>query len=135
MIFLTETDFIMQDALKTQLITNNASVANTAEGFAIDELSGYLSGRFDTALIFAQTGTSREPSVVRHLAALTLHHIHRKISPQNIPIWVKDGRDDAKSWGEMIMNNQLNPGLPLLPQTSGSGTFRFGGAKKVTKRF
>ena len=134
MIFLTEADFIMQEGLKTQLITNNPDIA-TAEKYAIDELSGYLSGRFDTAVIFAQTGTSREPSVVRHLAALTLHHIHRKISPQNIPIWVKDGRDDAKNWGEMIINNQLNPGLPLLPQTSGSGTFRFGGQKKVTQRF
>lgn len=134
MIFLTEDDFILQPQMKQILVTNNVQI-NTSEKYAIDEMSGYLSGRFNTAAIFGATGTSREPTVVRHTAALTLYHAQRLISPMNIPTWVKEGRDDARSWGDMVLNNQLNPELPLLEINNGSGTFRFGGAKKVTRRF
>jgi hypothetical protein len=134
MIFLTDTDFLLNAQLKAILVTNNADI-NTAEKFAIDEMSGYLSGRFNTAAIFAATGESREPSVVGHTAAMCLYHAQKKISPQNIPQWCKDDRNDAKQWATMILNNQLNPDLPLIASTTvDKGTFRFGGNKKVTHR-
>lgn len=134
MIFLTEDDFTIGEGLRKATITNNEFLS-TAESFAISEMKSYLAGRFDAAAVFATSGTGRNGDVVRHTAALTLYHAQRKIAVQNIPQWARDGRDDAIRWGQMILNNQLNPDLPTKAGTKqAQGTFRYGGNTKVSTR-
>jgi hypothetical protein len=135
MIFLTTNDFdaTLGASLKKILVTDNTSIQD-AENYAISEARSYLSGRFDVANIFSQTGSSRNPMLIKYIVDLTIYAAQSKISPQNIPAWCKQNRDEALSWFKMVANNELNPDLPLIPGTKPSGTFRFGGAKKITKR-
>lgn len=135
MIYLVDSDFdaTLNAALKKILVTDNTSIQN-AESYAIAEARSYLSGRFDVNSIFTQTGASRHQLLVKYVVDLTIYAAQTRISPQNIPAWCKTNRDTAMEWFRMVANNQLNPDLPLIPGSKPSGTFRFGGAKKVTRR-
>ena len=136
MIFLTTNDFdsTLNAALKATLVTNNASIQD-AENYAIAEARSYLAGRFDVNTIFTQTGAGRDPILVKHIIDLTIYAAQTRLAPQNIPTWVKQNKDSAIQWLKMVANNELNPDLPTIPGKSNTGTFRFGGAKKVTRRF
>lgn len=136
MIFLTSTDFdsVLNAQLKKILVTDNTNIQQ-AESYAISQIRSYLAGRFNVASIFAQVGASRNPIIVRHVTNLTIYAAQSLISPQNIPAWCKQSRDESLDWLKMVASNELNPDLPLIPGATHSGTFRTGGTKKLTRRF
>lgn len=135
MIFLTTNDFdsTLNEALKAVLVTNNASIQD-AENYAIAEARSYLAGRFDVNTIFSQSGAGRDALLVKYIVDLTIYAAQTRLAPQNIPAWVKQNKDSAIQWFKMVANNELNPNLPTIPGMTNSGTFRYGGAKKVTRR-
>lgn len=135
MIFLQDSDFdaTLGVSFKKILVTENPGIQD-AENYALAEVKSYLSGRFDVAAIFTQTGGSRHQLIVKYVVDLVVYAAQSRLSPQNIPAWCKQNRDAAMQWLKMVANNELNPDLPKIPGSKPSGTFRFGGPKKITRR-
>ena len=136
MIFLQATDFdtVLNPQLKKILVTDNTALAE-AVSFAITQMQNYLSGRFDVANIFGQSGTARNPVIVNYCVDLAVYRAMTLVSPQNIPTWVKQNRDSAIEGQKMEATNYLMPDLPIIPGTKNTGTMRFGGNKAVSKRW
>ncbi len=76
----------------------------------------------------------RNRQIVMYAVDITLYNLHSNSSPQNIPDLRVKRYDDAIKALTMMMNGQLNPDLPRLPDGN-SGTFRLGSNPKVSERY
>lgn len=114
MIFLKKSDFTKLISNQTlSVITNNNDVElDDAEGWAIDEMSAYLSNRYDTSKIFDPN--NRNGLIVLYLSDIVLYHLHSSSSPDNIPELREKRYKNAVDWLEKTADGFTNPNLPAL---------------------
>ncbi len=113
MIFLTDSDFTMLIRNEVMAVVTNGDAANKdkAELAAIEEMTSYLAGRFDTGLIFDDT--DRNPLIIMYCIDILLYHLHSNINPRNIPELRKTRYDSAIEWLKRVAAGGLNPNLPV----------------------
>ncbi len=97
-----------------------------AENTAISKVKSYLSTRYDTTAIFAQTGNTRHPMVLDCCVKICLFELHSLINPRKVPEYRKEAYDRAIDWLEQVMKGNVDP--PDLPRlTSPDGDYiKFG---------
>lgn len=84
-----------------------------AEQMAMEELTDYLSGRYNVKRAFACTGRERNMRLVMNCMDIALYHMATWL-PQNMGMAVREKRyDKAVEWMEAVRDGQLNPDLPL----------------------
>lgn len=90
------------------------ALLDTAEEQAISFVASYLNAKFDVAAIFAQTGSDRDPTILRICIDIALYYLHRRTTPRKIPDHRVDAYNEAKEWLEGVRAEEIVPiGLPL----------------------
>jgi hypothetical protein len=124
------------------LMGADASVMDLCEAAAIDEMQGYMRGRYDVGRIFVPSNGSaewlaaRSPLLVRHLVAMTLYLALQRSGFDELPQLRVNAYREAQQWLMDITNGKFDPGFPpkLDPQTgevdTSPGFFRIRGARK-----
>jgi phage gp36-like protein len=125
-------DMQIQAVIRNTVTGNSDTILDAAERAAIAEATSYLKGRYDTAVIFAATGSARNPILMTYLIDMMLYHIHCRITPSNIPAVREKRYENAIKWLEMVAADKLNPDLPVLPAQV-SGNFSLGSNLKASK--
>ena len=115
MVFLELSDFdsrIRSENL-LNILDDDLSILDDSEALAIDYTIGFISGRYDTDEIFAQTGTDRSPLVVSFLLSFILSDIHSRINTRNVPERVQNDYERDSELLERINAQEFTPNLPL----------------------
>lgn len=130
MIFLTTADLLTKIDQETldYISQGDANNIDLCEDEAIDEMIGYLNVRYDTDLIFTQTGTDRSAQIIMRCTDITLYHLHTSASPDNVPELREKRYNDAIGWLEKIADGFINPILPAK-ETEPTTPLRSGNSK------
>ena len=77
MIFLEQSDFraVCDDATLALIHQADPQNLDRAEGYAIEEVSGYLRSRYDMQKAYASTGTARNAQLVMITCDVVLYHL------------------------------------------------------------
>lgn len=115
MAFLEKTDFgtAIQENILDEIVEFDDTLIDTAIRSAVAFIKGYLNSRYDTAAIFAETGTGRNPIILMYAIDIALHDLHARINPRKIPDHRKERYKAAKEWLMDVSEAIINP--PDLP--------------------
>jgi phage gp36-like protein len=132
MSFLTKDDFssAIRSNVLDDIINFEDSRINVAVDDAVDLMAGYLSARYDVALIFAHTGTGRNKTIVRICKDIALYDLHSNINPRKIPKLRYDRYADAIEWLEKVRAQEINPIGLEVPVDNTKSYIKFGGNTK-----
>lgn len=109
-------------ALKVVSQSSPENIAN-AEAEAIEEISGYLRPVYDTAAIFAATGSDRNRLIMMYTADIALYHLTAS-QPQKMGSEIRKERyERAVKWLEGVQAGRIVPDLPLTVSDDGSAGF------------
>ncbi len=121
MVFLTTDDFTPQiRTMILNLVADDSSILDKAEATALEEMKSYLSGRYDTAHTFTQTGTSRNPLILTYCVDIVLYHIHARIPGRDIPTIRLTRYGDAIAWLRDVAAGTVNPSLNIRTDVDGN---------------
>ncbi|KAA2242820.1 hypothetical protein F0L74_09840 [Chitinophaga agrisoli] len=88
-----------------------------------------LPGTLPTDTAAWTLGDNRDQQMVLYMIDITLYHVHKRISPRNIPDLRVKAYDDAKQWLRYCANGDVTPALPVKQPRQG-GRIRYGGNVK-----
>jgi len=98
---------------------NDLSVVEICEDRAVEQMKGYLQGRYDCDAIFSATGTSRNQLVLMMAVDIALYHIFCAHNPQKMSQLRQDRYDRALEWLRKVSENKLSiAGAPMLESGS-----------------
>jgi len=136
---------VAYDYQLNEIIEEDESILHMAIDAAVEEMKSYLSPnkdslvRYDVTVIFAATGTDRNPLILELCKSIALWYICRLSNVDIILEKVKDRYDRAIDWLEKVSgtgkssgSSSISPGLPVLPDPDSNGTlpFRSGSREK-----
>lgn len=75
---------------------------------AVQEMRGYMSGRYDCDAIFGATGENRIELVVMYCLDITIYHTLTIHNPQKISQIRKDRFEEAKTWLQGVRDGIIN---------------------------
>jgi phage gp36-like protein len=125
--FLTIEDYKAVVDNKTLDVINQSDPANLvrAEGYAIDEISGYLRAAessktgirpYDVAAAFSKTGADRNRQLVMYTCDVALYHLIAWL-PQRIGFEIREIRyRRAIEWLESVQSGKVILDIPLIPE-------------------
>jgi phage gp36-like protein len=135
--FLTETDYDTLILDDDRLLISQATdtIRQQAETMAIDQMSGYLRPKYDTAATFAKTAADRSQALLMYCMDITLYHLHASIPGRFVPEIRRIRYEDALAWLKDVAKGLIDPDLVLKtdPTTGESVTgpaILFGGNDK-----
>lgn len=84
---------------------------------AIEEVSSYLSWRYDTAAIFApdQDEPDKIATMKRLVTDILIYNLHNRVNPRNIPEKRIGLRDDAIGWLKLVASPRSEVEADFLP--------------------
>jgi len=95
-------------------------------GRAIEEVDGYLNQKYDTEVLWAQTGAGRNKTVLGLCVDVALYHIHSVT--EETPVIIRERYDYAKSALKDIRRGDIRlTGIPLISDLGGSDNEIIGG--------
>lgn len=115
MIFLTDTDFDVQVQTEILNLISSTASQDIAERMAIDQIKAYISGKYDTATIFAQTADARNHFIIMIIIDIMLYHLWAKKAPRAIPEYRETRYNDALEWLNAVGKGTMQTDLPQLP--------------------
>lgn len=121
--FLQEEDYLAQireEDLSDLTITED--IRQKAEAMAQEEICSYLDQRYDTAIVFFQTGDDRNPLIVMYYIDIALYHLFSNVTPRDVPDIRTIRYEKAIKWLEKVAAGRLNPTLPLLSSGNNGST-------------
>lgn len=130
MIYLLQSDLdlsILPPNL-TQITSNDSSILDTAESYALDEIKSYLSGRYNLETEFTKQGDARRKDLVRRVVAITMYLLHQRLTPRQIPETRVYDYEQTLSWLKKVNEGKLNLEIDKInpsqtvPITWGSNT-------------
>lgn len=122
--FIAKTDYgtNINGYLLDQVVQFDDDKLDTAENIAISEVKGYLGTRYDTAAIFAATGTNRHAKVLDVCIKVTLFELYGLVNPKKTPEHRQASYERAMEWLKGVQEGKIDP--PDLPRlTSPDGDY------------
>jgi len=115
MAFIEKTDFdqAIRDNILDDITESDDALITKACRASVDLMKGYLNARYDTAVIFSQTGDNRNPVVLMYGIDIALYDLHRLINPRKIPAFRTERYKAAKEWLMDVSESIINPDLPV----------------------
>ncbi len=129
MAYLTKDDFdqaVYADILEAITKGDDDAIDSNISS-TIDEMKGYLNGRYDVAAEFAKTGNARNKFLLRVAINHCQYYLYSMHNPRKMTVIVKENWEKAIADLEKIQAGKLNPvGLaPIVADpvdsTSGNG--------------
>jgi phage gp36-like protein len=133
MVYLEQSDLdlsILATNLQ-QIISNDESIIDTAESYALDEIRSYLSGRYDLDMEFSLNGDARRKDLVRRVVAITMYLLHQRLTPRQIPETRQSDYELALSWLKKVNKGELNLQIAKI-NPSQTVPITWGGNKKTS---
>ena len=133
MSYLTTADYTgrLPDFIRDDVQAGIPEVRTQAESDAQSLIIDYIGSRYDTAYIFAQTGSNRSDSIIRVMADLSIWYMYLSTSPDVMPDTIQSRYELAIQWLKDVAKQVANPDLP----EKSDGTqeeVRYGSVKKRT---
>jgi len=96
---------------------SDLSLVEICEDRAVEQMKGYLQGRYDCDAIFSATGTARNQLVLMMAIDIALYHIFCAHNPQKLSQVRQDRYDRALEWLKKVSENKLSiAGAPTLDE-------------------
>lgn len=105
-----------------QIVENDNDILLIGINAAIEEMSGYLSGRYNCTAIFTTTGPDRNPLIVELGKNIALWYIIRLANVDILHDKAKEGYDRAIEWLNKVATGIISPNLPIAVTDSGEET-------------
>lgn len=120
--------FILESELKSvaygyqlqQIVENDSTIIQMAIDAAVEEASGYLQARYNCTIIFAQSGSNRNPLVLEMCKDIALWYIIRLSNVDMLYEPVKDRYDRAIDWLNRVAKGIVSPNLPVSVDETGN---------------
>lgn len=132
--FVEDSDYIAIVGEKSLAVLQQSDETNrdSAERFAIEEISGYLRDRFDTDAIFSACGSSRSDLIVMFVCDIALYHLTAS-QPNRMGYEIRETR--YNNCIKRLRDIQCGAFVPDLPRKiagvkGDDGCSSFGGDKK-----
>lgn len=137
--------FITKEELKThlydyqvdQITDGDDTLVVDAIDTATAEVKSYLANRYDTATIFAQTGSDRSSLIVEHVKICAVWHLLLLCNVDAIYDRYEKAYDRSITYLKQVADGLLSPDLPYLQTDSGNptGTIQLKSNPKFTHSF
>ena len=131
LIFLTEDDFDVQVKDEILGLLGNNGTIERAERMALDQVKAHISGRYDVATIFGQTGDNRDHYIIMIVIDMLLYHLWAKKAPRQIPEYRDKRYTDALSWLTDIGTGKTPTALPQLASETYTNEIRISSTHAV----
>lgn len=134
---LKDYDASIHSEILQAVIRNDKKLVETCQNRAIQEMRGYMSGRYDCDAIFSACGKNRIDLVVMYCIDIAIYHLFSIHNPQKISQIRKDRFQEAKTWLEGVRDGIINiEGAPLLEnRTQDACPYQMkSNPKRVTRR-
>lgn len=119
--FLTEDDYIMASANSLALYQKaSEEKRRTAEKTAVEEIAGYLRGRYDTEKVFSAEGDERNEVIVMRACDIAVYHLGSALADKMGGDIRKERYERAVKWLEDVQKGYIMPGLPTYTDESGN---------------
>lgn len=119
-ITLADYDAAIHNEILNAVTRQDDALLDIMEDQAVEEMTGYLEARYDTASIFSQTGDNRHQLVKMFCMDITLYHLHSIHNPVKFPQIRKDRYERAVKWLTEVQRGNISPnGLPLKSNDDG----------------
>ncbi|MDP1708096.1 MAG: hypothetical protein Q8L89_03410 [Gammaproteobacteria bacterium] len=125
MVFLTDNDLNThsQGRFLTDSTADYDAAKDNIEIQVIALVRSKLNGRYDVNAIFAATGTSRHPLVVRCASMLVIHDVIARNTARKVPEDIHTNYKWAMKWLDDVRNRDESPdGLPAIEVEEGQPT-------------
>lgn len=136
--FITSTDYdaSIRSEILDAITRSDAAIVEIAEDRAIEEIKGYLSGRYQVEEIFAKTGGNRHPLILMFAIDITIYHLHSAANSVKIPENRTNRYNRAISWLDRVAKGYISPSdLPVLAPAETRGNILRGGNEKRNNHF
>ena len=107
----------------SDLIRNDQEILEICEDQAVEEMKGYLSGRYDCSKIFGAVGEERHPLVLMMVKDIALYHIFSIHNPRNMSEIRVNRHERACQWMKDVQKGVVSvPDLPKLETEQAAAT-------------
>ncbi len=134
--YLTDNDYrqlITADDLEV-VQQADATVRESAETAAVEYFKGFLRGRYDVDILFAQTGTARNTVLIQFLIDEVLYTLHSSLPGNMMPDIRVKRKEQLDKWLVQIQKGETQPDFPTIDTVDGTDTgnpVKYGSNKKL----
>ena len=114
--FIQEEDYevqVRQEIIQLLDGSQERSAIIKSERMAIDQIKGFIGGRYDVNAIFSASGNDRDYYIVMITIDIALYHLWSKKAPRKIPEYRSERYQDALDWLKKVQEGQPT-NLPQL---------------------
>ncbi len=105
-------DILSQAATQTGF--KGDDILEDAELTAEAEIRAFLTDVYEIEAEFNKTGNSRNRLIMKCYLDMVLYEIHFVLAPTDIPVGRKNQYEKCRSMLDMMRQEEINPGLPLV---------------------
>lgn len=135
--FLTDEDYkVVCDEDSLEVITQaDTDTRQRAERIAMEEVAGYLRGRYDIKKAFTYKGESRNPMLIQITVSIALYYMAHWL-PQSLGLDnYSELYENAVAWLTRVQKGTAQPDLPVYTdengeETNASNPFRCGSMER-----
>lgn len=125
--FIQKADYahLVKDPILDRLTQQTDAHLDSCELEAIEFVKSFLTNRyivFDGAGggIFEQTGTDRNPIILKYTLDVAVFYLYGRLAPNKVPTHRQDNYDTAVEWLTDVQEGKKNP--PDLPEPAADDT-------------
>lgn len=119
-----------------QITREDESTVEICENRAIDELTSYLSSRYDCETLFDQRGSNRSNLVLMMCIDIAVYHMFCIGNPVKLSQVRKDRYERAIDWARAVNKGQVNiHNVPLYQDDRRQARYRGSSNKKRTNHY
>lgn len=114
--FITDTDYksLIQDEDLDLVEQSDSTMRAQMELTAIEEMSGYIRFKYDTAACFASSGSLRNKVILMYCMDITLYHLHSSVPGRVVPEIRQIRYERAVKWLEQVAAGKIQPDIPVI---------------------
>lgn len=118
--FLTRDDYVVVGDSALKVLQQSSDENRTkAEGFAREEISGYLRSRYDVGKVFSAIGDDRNESIVMYMCDIALYHMVSWL-PSRMGFELRETRyKRAMEWLKDVQAGKTSPDIPTITGPDG----------------
>ena len=99
---------------------NDSQIVEQAIGAAVEEMSSYLSVRYNVNAIFLATGANRNPLILENTKVITVWNILKLAASETLYETWKERYDRVIGYLTKVAQGEITPSLPLKTNADGS---------------